>query len=138
MSRQETSTIGTTGMKPRTEVPPEVRASRSSPPADQTTVGGPGAGAGTIAWKAATATTPAADQTVTAKAPHFVLHRQKRAATSRGARAANPVKAYWTAREKMLTGARRVTAQARNVIRSAEAQATQANVGRAWVTPACR
>ena len=102
--------MGTTGMKPRTEVPPGVRASRSRPPADHTTVGGPEGGAGTIAWKTATATTPAAYQTVTARAPHFVLPCQKRAATSRGARAANPVKAYWTTREKMLSGARRATA----------------------------
>src|SRR2546425_12993342 len=110
MSRQETSTIGTTGMKPRTAVPPDVRATRSRPPADHTTVGGPRDGAGTIAWKTATAATPAADQAVTARAPHFVLPRQNRAATSRGARAANPVNAYRTAREKRLSGAFNATA----------------------------
>src|SRR5260370_26228408 len=102
-SRQETNTRGTTGMKPRTEVPPGVRASRSRPPAEHTTVGGRAGGAGTTAWKTATATTPDADQTVTARAPHLVLQRQQRAATSRGASAAKPGTAYWTASEKMLS-----------------------------------
>jgi hypothetical protein len=93
-------------MKPKTEVPPGVRASPSRPKARQTTRGGPGAGAGTAAWKTATATTPAATHKVEASAPQRVLPFQKRAATSRGERAAKPVKAYWTASEKMLSGAR--------------------------------
>ena len=45
----EPITIGTTGMKPRTAVPPGVRASSSRPPIEAMTVAGPGAGAGTMA-----------------------------------------------------------------------------------------
>ena len=44
----ETITIGTTGKKPKTAVPPGVRVRTSVPPGDQTTVAGPGAGAGTM------------------------------------------------------------------------------------------
>src|SRR5258706_358525 len=107
ISRADPRTIGTTGMKPRTAVPPGVRASRSSPPTDHTGAGGPGAGAGTTAWKTATAITPAADHSVEASAPHFVLPRQNRVATSRGASEEKPVNAYWMAREKMFSGMRR-------------------------------
>src|SRR5260221_11585112 len=107
ISRADPRTIGTTGMKPRTAVPPLVRASRSSPPTDQTRTGGPGGGAGTTAWKTATPITPPADHRVEASAPHFLLPRQTRAATSRGASEEKPVNAYWTAREKMLSGMRR-------------------------------
>jgi len=49
INNAETMTIGTTGMKPNTAVPPGVRVKTSVPPNDQTTVAGPGAGAGTIA-----------------------------------------------------------------------------------------
>lgn len=35
----ETITIGTTGNNPKTAVPPGVRASASTPPTDQTTLG---------------------------------------------------------------------------------------------------
>ena len=84
----ETITIGTTGMKPNTAVPPGVRVSTSKPETDQTSVGGPGAGAGTACWKIATATTEAAVQIVTASAPHFVLPFQNNAATSKGDKAA--------------------------------------------------
>ena len=45
----ETNTIGTTGMNPKTAVPPGVRDRTSVPPSDQITVAGPGAGAGTTA-----------------------------------------------------------------------------------------
>jgi hypothetical protein len=47
INNADTSTIGTTGMKPNTAVPPDVRDSASMPPTVQTTNGGPGAGAGT-------------------------------------------------------------------------------------------
>ncbi len=47
ISSADTSTIGTTGMKPKTAVPPGVRDRTSIPPMVQTTSGGPGAGAGT-------------------------------------------------------------------------------------------
>src|SRR5262245_30582266 len=80
----ETITIGTTGMKPRTAVPPGVRASTSRPRARHTTTGGPGAGAGTAAWNTATATTATATQSVAAKAPPRVLPFQNSAARSRG------------------------------------------------------
>src|SRR5262245_42313284 len=92
-------------MKPNTAVPPGVRVSASSPNARQTTMGGPGAGAGTRAWNTATAVTEAATQTVAASAPQRVLPRQKRAATSSGDSAAKPLNAYWMASEKMLSGA---------------------------------
>ena len=39
--------IGTTGINPKTAVPPGVRDKTSIPAADQATTGGPGAGAGT-------------------------------------------------------------------------------------------
>jgi hypothetical protein len=42
-------TIGTTGMKPNTAVPPGVLDKASTPPGAQRTVAGPGAGAGTTA-----------------------------------------------------------------------------------------
>lgn len=47
INKAETSTIGTTGMNPNTDVPPGVRANTSVPPTDHNTVAGPGAGAGT-------------------------------------------------------------------------------------------
>lgn len=49
INNAETITIGTTGMKPKTAVPPGVRVNTSAPPSDHTTVADPGAGAGTIA-----------------------------------------------------------------------------------------
>ena len=107
MSSAEPRVIGTTGMKPKTAVPPGVRVKASRPPSDQTTTGGPGGGAGTISWKTATPITPAAAHSVDARAPHLVLPRQKSAATSKGDKAAKPVKAYCTAREKMVSGARK-------------------------------
>jgi hypothetical protein len=45
----EIKTMGTTGMNPKTAVPPGVRDKTSIPPKDQKTVAGPGAGAGTNA-----------------------------------------------------------------------------------------
>jgi hypothetical protein len=39
--------IGTTGINPKTAVPPGVRDKTSMPATDQATTGGPGAGAGT-------------------------------------------------------------------------------------------
>src|ERR1700741_1348735 len=48
INRHETITIGTTGMKPKTAVPPGVRDKTSTPPGAQRIVAGPGAGAGTI------------------------------------------------------------------------------------------
>src|SRR2546423_1512715 len=80
------------------------------------TGGGPGAGAGTTCWKIATLTTAAAVHTVLAKAPHFVLPFQKRAATSNGESAAKPEKAYWIASSKIVSGARKATAYATSVI----------------------
>src|SRR5262249_61729223 len=100
----DTSTIGTTGRKPATLVPPAVRARTSIPPTAHTTFGGPGGGAGTACWKSATATTPATTHSVAASAPHFVLRLQKSAATSTGQSAAYPVNAYCTARSKMPCG----------------------------------
>ena len=47
ISSAEMSTIGTTGMKPNTAVPPGVRVNTSTPPGAQETIDGPGAGAGT-------------------------------------------------------------------------------------------
>ena len=47
ISNADPNTIGTTGMKPKTAVPPGVRDSASIPPTVQTTNDGPGAGAGT-------------------------------------------------------------------------------------------
>src|SRR5258706_10568827 len=122
ISRADPRTIGTTGMKPSTAVPPGVRARRSSPPTDHTKTGGPGGGAGTTAWKTATPITPAADHKVEASAPHFVLPRQKRAATRRGASEEKPVNAYWTAREKMLSGMRRAAAYATTVMMTTKAR----------------
>src|ERR1044072_2791995 len=90
----EMITIGTTGMNPKTAVPPGVRVSTSHPPSLPKTTDGPGAGAGTKCWNNATANTENATHTVTAKAPHFVLPFQKRAATKRGESAANPENAY--------------------------------------------
>jgi hypothetical protein len=43
----EIITIGTTGMNPKTAVPPGVRVRISNPPGAQETIAGPGAGAGT-------------------------------------------------------------------------------------------
>src|SRR5262245_1479171 len=88
ISRHDTITIGTTGMKPKTAVPPGVRDKTSTPPGAQRIVAGPGAGAGTIDWRTATATTVNTVQTVTASAPHFVLPFQNNAATSNGDNAA--------------------------------------------------
>ena len=47
INNAETITIGTTGMKPKTAVPPGVRERTSVPWKAQTTNGGPGAGAAT-------------------------------------------------------------------------------------------
>ena len=47
INRAEMITIGTTGIKPNTAVPPGVRVKTSIPPGAQETIGGPGAGAGT-------------------------------------------------------------------------------------------
>src|SRR5215213_11748438 len=88
ISSAETITIGTTGMNPRTAVPPGVRDNTSTPPGAHRTVAGPGAGAGTMACKIATAMTVSAVQSVTASAPHFVLPFQNNAATSNGDSAA--------------------------------------------------
>jgi hypothetical protein len=49
ISSEEMMTIGTTGMKPNTAVPPGVRDRTSVPPIEYITVAGPGAGAGTNA-----------------------------------------------------------------------------------------
>src|SRR5262249_29374097 len=84
----ETRTIGTTGRKPATLVPPAVRARTSIPPIAHTTFGGPGGGTGTTCWKNATAPTPATTDSVAASAPHFVLRFQKSAATRTGQSAA--------------------------------------------------
>jgi len=84
----EISTIGTTGINPNTAVPPGVRDNTSTPPGAHKIVGGPGAGAGTIACNTATAATASAVQTVTANAPHFVLPFQNNAATNNGDNAA--------------------------------------------------
>src|SRR6266545_2709026 len=110
ISSADTRTMGTTGMKPRTAVPPGVRDRPSAPPMVQTTDGGPGAGAGTTCWKIAMATTAAAVHSVTANAPHFVLPFQNSAATSNGESAAKPEKAYWIANSKIVSGARNATA----------------------------
>src|SRR5689334_12720978 len=77
-------TIGTTGINPNTAVPPGVRDKTSMPPGAHTTVGGPGAGAGTTDCNTATATTATTVQIVTASAPHLVLPLQNSAATSSG------------------------------------------------------
>jgi hypothetical protein len=90
----EMITNGTTGMNPKTAVPPGVRESTSHPPSLPKTTDGPGAGAGTKCWNNATANTENATHTVTAKAPHFVLPFQKSAATKSGESAANPENAY--------------------------------------------
>ena len=47
ISSAEMITIGTTGIKPNTAVPPGVRVKTSTPAGAQETIGGPGAGAGT-------------------------------------------------------------------------------------------
>lgn len=47
INNAEIITIGTTGMKPNTAVPPGVRERASIPPTDHNTADGPGAGAGT-------------------------------------------------------------------------------------------
>src|SRR3954471_24207658 len=47
INNAEIITIGTTGIKPRTAVPPGVLERSSVPPIAQTTIDGPGAGAGT-------------------------------------------------------------------------------------------
>ena len=88
INKADISTIGTTGMNPKTAVPPGVRVRTSMPERDQISVGGPGAGAGTTCWKIATAVTAAATHTVEASAPHFVLPFQNSAATSKGYSAA--------------------------------------------------
>ena len=88
ISNDEIITIGTTGMNPNTAVPPGVRDKTWTPPSAHTTVGGPGAGAGTIACNTATATTATTVQRVTASAPHLVLPRQNNAATRSGDNAA--------------------------------------------------
>ena len=49
ISNAEIKVIGTTGISPKIAVPPAVRDKTSTPPGAQTTVGGPGAGAGTCA-----------------------------------------------------------------------------------------
>src|SRR5215217_4068455 len=84
----ETITIGTTGMKPKTAVPPGVRDKTSTPPGAHRIVAGPGAGAGTTDCNTATATTVNAVQRVTARAPHLVLPLQNNAATKSGDKAA--------------------------------------------------
>ncbi len=109
ISSAETSTIGTTGMKPKTLVPEGVRAKTSVPPTDQKTAGGPGGGAGIVCWKTATAVTAKATQTVEASAPHFVEPRQKSAAIIKGDSAAKPENAYWMAISKIVSGARSAT-----------------------------
>ena len=83
-----------------------MRTSTSCPASDHTAVAWPGGGAGTIVLKAAIPSTPIATHSVEARAPHLVLPRQKSAATSSGESAAKPVKAYWTASVKMLSGSR--------------------------------
>ena len=105
ISSSETSVIGTTGMKPRTVVPPAVRARKSIPPAENATRGGPGGGAGTACWNTATPTTAAATQSVTASAPHFVLRLQKSAAISSGESAAKPHWLSHAARRAAFAGA---------------------------------
>src|SRR5260370_11950892 len=75
--------IGTTGINPKTAVPPAVRASTSTPPTAQATFGGPASGGGTCPWKIATAITPAPLNTVAPTAPPFSLPRQNSAATTR-------------------------------------------------------
>jgi hypothetical protein len=77
--------MGTTGSRPKTIVPAAVRVIVSSPPIDRTVVTAPGGGAGTIDCRIAIAATAVAVHSVTASAPHFVLPRQKSAATSSGA-----------------------------------------------------
>lgn len=47
INNAEMITIGTTGIKPKTAVPPGVRVITSRPPGAQATIAGPGAGAGT-------------------------------------------------------------------------------------------
>ena len=94
INKAEPRTIGTTGMNPNTAVPPGVRVNTSVPPSAQITVGAGGAGAGTTAWKIATAATVIATQSVTASAPHFVLPFQNSAEINNGDIAANPENPY--------------------------------------------
>jgi len=89
-------------MSPNTAVPPGVRDKTSIPANDHDTTGGPGAGAGTTYWYAATAATDSAAQTAAASAPHLVLRFQNNAATNNGASAEYPENAYCTAKSKML------------------------------------
>lgn len=94
INNAEMITIGTTGIKPKTAVPPGVRVRTSKPPGAQDTIAGPGAGAGTTCWKIATAATAEATKTVDASAPHLVLPLQNKAAIRSGDKAANPENAY--------------------------------------------
>ena len=84
-------------------VPPGVRVMIFSPIMDQTTISeaGPGAGGGTRCCNSAIPKTAAPTHSVTARAPHFVLLFQNRAAARRGERAAYPEKAYCTASSKI-------------------------------------
>src|SRR6185503_4706569 len=76
--------IGTTGSRPNTVVPAAIRVMTSTPPTAQTVTAAPGGGAGSVAWRIATAATQPAVHSVTASAPHFVLRFQNSAATSSG------------------------------------------------------
>jgi hypothetical protein len=110
INNAEIRTIGTTGMKPNTAVPPGVLDKTSTPPGAQRIVAGPGAGAGTTSCKIATNATASATQTVDASAPYFVLPFQNNAAIKSGDNAAKPENPYWIASSKIDSGARRAIA----------------------------
>ena len=88
ISSAEITVIGTTGNSPMTIVPLAALVTMSTPPIERIGTGLPGGGAGTTFCSTATARTATATQTVDARAPHFVLPLQNRAATSSGVRAA--------------------------------------------------
>src|SRR6266508_1593732 len=96
ISSADISVMGTTGIKPRSDVPPKFRVTKFAPINDQTTtsVRGRGGGAGMTSCMPATPATEMTTHTVAASAPLLVLRFQKSAAVRSVERAANTESAY--------------------------------------------